>query len=153
MHGRIWITFVPRTENAGDCRESSLKKMSRTTDFTYIHADFAKFSRLLTVIAAFPDIACPLVVAAMLFYPNRREFWALSPVSTRPNQIGGKTEDQRTPKDASRARRQESGQLIFVDLRKIQMIKFSTFYTCICSCGDCEPFFGQAYIGHINKMR
>ena len=74
--------------------------MSRRTDFTYIRADFAKFLRLLTVIA---DIASPLVVAAMLFYSNRREFWALSPVSARPNQIGGKTED------ALRARKQASG--------------------------------------------
>lgn len=67
--------------------------MSRRTDFTYIQADFAKFSRLLTVIV---DISSPLVVAAMLFYPNRREFWALSPVFARPRQIGGKSEDQRT---------------------------------------------------------
>ena len=67
--------------------------MSRRTDFTNIQADFAKFSRLLTVIA---DIASPLVVAAMLFYPNRREFWALSPVFARPRQIGGKSGNQRT---------------------------------------------------------
>ena len=93
MHGRIWMTFIPRTENAGDCWGSSYKKMSRRTDFTYIQADFAKFSRLLTVIA---DIASPLVVAAMLFYPNRREFWALSPVFARPRQIGGKSGNQRT---------------------------------------------------------
>ena len=93
MHGRIWMTFIPRTENAGDCWGSSNKKMSRRTDFTYIQADFAKFSRLLTVIA---DIASPLVVAAMLFYLNRREFWALSPVFARPRQIGGKSVNQRT---------------------------------------------------------
>ena len=93
MHGRIWMTFIPRTENAGDCWGSRYKKMSRRTDFTYIQADFAKFSRLLTVIA---DIASPLMVTAMLFYPNRREFWALSPVFARPRQIGGKSGNQRT---------------------------------------------------------
>lgn len=108
MHVRIWITFAPRPENAGDWWGSSYKKMFRRTDFTYIQAEFAKSSRLLTVIAAFPDIACPLVVAAMLFYPNRREVWALSAVSARPKRIGGKSQDAASPLHVH-AGRQASG--------------------------------------------